>query len=791
MDARSGFQRNYFIFVNEDAGYEAGRKPSGHIKLEIRDGRGRLHAAVQNLRPGNGRFDYALYLLCSGSYECTPVYAGNLGLRPGKAELEWIFDPADVGRSGTPIDAFDVFAVITENSGGRENGLACPLAAYRNKRVDWRNTFRTARMVKKPVQAEIKPMPLPETKPEIKPVTKPEIKPMPLHETKPEVKPVTKAEIKPMPLPETKPEVKSVTKPEIKPMPLPETKPEIKPVTKPEIKPMPLPETKPEVKSEIKPDNKPEAKSETKPEAVYEAPPVQTPVTGTEAQQESGMGTGKLGIEKAGTDKAGMGLQQDQPIKKDEQTQDQSQDQTQDQTQDQLQTGLPAQVGDQPQFYQGAPAFTGGQAQFYQGAPGFADGQTQIYQYAAPAQQAAQSYGDAPEQPYGQGFAYQTGQPQSQNPFQMYQEQPLDTYNPYQMFAPQPQMYSPYQPYPQQIQPYEPGQPFGDGQGQKYQEPAQVPEEKGQLPAEQAQEYQKSAGEPEKSGQLPAEQGQEYQEPAGEPEESGQLPTEQGQEYQEPAGESAESGQLSAEQGQEYEDLEREEQSARVEQPEEVQAAQADDGTAVSPDSAQPPVTEPAQDRAASQTEYIYRDGPGSVNTGCLYLNGNICGAILNAEAGNASPCEACRVHGGTPTEQVKPAGDLSRLKAIMDGNFEANDPFHSKRSDYLWWKITNPVNLNNILYQNNIRSPLMFNPAVMLAHYKYRHLIVGIFTRRDGKKFVVCGVPGMHMVDRKPFGELSKWVQADGSKQRYGAFGYWLVYINPDDGKILNLNQE
>ena len=158
---------------------------------------------------------------------------------------------------------------------------------------------------------------------------------------------------------------------------------------------------------------------------------------------------------------------------------------------------------------------------------------------------------------------------------------------------------------------------------------------------------------------------------------------------------------------------------------------------------------------------------------------------------GTASPCDTCKANRRGPAEQVQPAGDMSRLKAILDLNFEANDPFHSKRSDYMWWKITNPVNLNNILYQNNIRSPLMFNPAVMLAHYKYHHLIVGVFTRRDGQKYVVCGVPGMHMVDRKPFGELSKWVQADGGRSRYGAFGYWLVYINPEDGKILDLNQE
>jgi hypothetical protein len=74
-----------------------------------------------------------------------------------------------------------------------------------------------------------------------------------------------------------------------------------------------------------------------------------------------------------------------------------------------------------------------------------------------------------------------------------------------------------------------------------------------------------------------------------------------------------------------------------------------------------------------------------------------------------------------------------------------------------------------------------------MMAHYKYKHLIIGIFTHRNGRRYVVCGVPGMHMVDMKPFGEMNTWVQAEGNRLKYGAFGYWLVYIDPENGKIMN----
>jgi hypothetical protein len=200
-----------------------------------------------------------------------------------------------------------------------------------------------------------------------------------------------------------------------------------------------------------------------------------------------------------------------------------------------------------------------------------------------------------------------------------------------------------------------------------------------------------------------------------------------------------------------------------------------------------PPQAIPAQTAGPQDMLYQAQD---RVDTGCMYLNGNMCGAFVNNDAAAVNPCSACQTHNGRACCTEPPAGDVSQLKEELDRYFEQCDPFHSHRSDYTWWRVDNPVNLNNMLYQCNIRSPLLFNPAVMMAHYKYRHLIVGIFLHKDReKRYVVCGVPGMSMVDKKPFGDVSKWVQAEGNRPRYGAFGYWLVYIDPDGGKILNMN--
>lgn len=122
-----------------------------------------------------------------------------------------------------------------------------------------------------------------------------------------------------------------------------------------------------------------------------------------------------------------------------------------------------------------------------------------------------------------------------------------------------------------------------------------------------------------------------------------------------------------------------------------------------------------------------------------------------------------------------------------FDKFFIKNNPFMTTRKDYKWWKVASPVHLNNILYQLNIKVPVLFNPQVLMAHFKYRHLIVGTYKGEDGTEFIVCGIPSVYWVDEKPFANLCRWAQVEGNTPKYGAFGYWLVYVDPKSGKILS----
>jgi hypothetical protein len=474
LSSSTGFQRSFFIFSNEDGGYEAGQKPSGHIKLEVREGRGKLHAAVQNLRQGKGRFIYRLYLLGTGSGEVRAAQVGQLTPEPNKAELEWNFDPQNVGATGIAIDNFDVAAVLVEHEHA-EYAVICPLAAYRGRKTEWRSGLRAA-LSKKSTRTEN----------------------------------ITN----------------SVEVP------------------------------------------------------VYEKKPNKTEEMKIPANEE---------------------------------------------------------------WKAAVPAIQ----------------QDYILQDYVPLEQTVQDYS-----------AY--GQIMQDN---LQQENKLQ-------------------------------EQLSKNQNVPYDWPKEkTPQE--QLPQDNTQQ------------QSPYEQDNPQQQPPFD------------QDYSK-------------------------------------------------------------QEQVPQQQDTQYQGMVGQIDTGCVYLNGNICGAFVNTEVGADNPCTACHLHNGRPNYTEPPAGDVSQLREELDRYFEQCDPFHSNRSDYMWWRVSNPVNLNNMLYQCNIRSPLLFNPAVMMAHYKYRHLIVGIFLHRaKEKQYIVCGVPGMSMVDKKPFGDMSRWVQAEGNRPRYGAFGYWLVYIDPDGGKILNISQE
>ena len=129
---------------------------------------------------------------------------------------------------------------------------------------------------------------------------------------------------------------------------------------------------------------------------------------------------------------------------------------------------------------------------------------------------------------------------------------------------------------------------------------------------------------------------------------------------------------------------------------------------------------------------------------------------------------------------------NMQLLKQELDNSFEEYNPFRTRNRNFRWWKINSPGFLNNILFRNNIKTYLLFNPKVMLAHYKYRYIILGIKNNRQpGREKLICGIPGVYSIDDNPFNSVGSWVQMEGFRPKYGAFGYWIVMLDPRTGKI------
>lgn len=485
-DSKSAFKRNFFIFTNEDTGFEAGQKPSGHVKVEVRGTRGKLHAVAQNLRPGNGRFDYILYILRSGDNAVEPIRAGRMENKFSRWELEWTFDPDKLGIPGYPADDCDLVAILAEFADRQGGRVICPLAAYRNKPVEWRSGFSESKTG----------------------------------------------------------------------------------------------------------DGEADARS----------------------NKENGCGKG---------DYDGL-IRIDSVLGKSEHEED---------------------------------------ATNYGINNGIGDAVNEGINVAAIEMKAEgqDNNNDAIDTDARKGVIDEGSY------------SGIDSCN-------------------------------IDGSA--------ITESSDIGSINNAIDTEASSG-----------------------------------------------------------DVGRDNAATNVE---------------VGCEEARISASEDTHEAVSKSNA-----GTNNIDTTCIYLNGNMCAALIQPEGGIANPCGACQIRQGVQPANARLPADMARLEKIFDSNFERSDPFQSNRSDYTWWKVTNPVNLNNILYLNSIHSPLLFNPAVMVAHYKYRHFIIGVFTHMDGQKYLVCGVPGMHMVDRKPFGQLGTWVQTEGNRQRYGAFGYWLVYINPDDGKMLSINRE
>ncbi|HEX3028542.1 MAG TPA: hypothetical protein VHT34_04405 [Clostridia bacterium] len=144
MGTNVGFQRKFWIFQQEDSGFGSGQEPSGYIKLEIRNEKVKISASVQNLKEDESKFSYKLYIIKQNEKQVIPVCLGSLRLQRNKAEFQTELDGSNISGWGDSIQDYNAAAVIVEYKDNRNTQIVCPLAAYRDKKVSWRDELTHA-----------------------------------------------------------------------------------------------------------------------------------------------------------------------------------------------------------------------------------------------------------------------------------------------------------------------------------------------------------------------------------------------------------------------------------------------------------------------------------------------------------------------------------------------------------------------------------------------------------------------------------------------------------------------
>ena len=116
INTKNTYYRNFLIFEKEDAGFGDGIEPTGYIKLEGREGKGKLLASDQNLKEDAGKLNYKLYILHCNDKTAFTVQIGSIPLQRGRGELKWDYDTENVAQTGIPIFNFNVAVIVAELS---------------------------------------------------------------------------------------------------------------------------------------------------------------------------------------------------------------------------------------------------------------------------------------------------------------------------------------------------------------------------------------------------------------------------------------------------------------------------------------------------------------------------------------------------------------------------------------------------------------------------------------------------------------------------------------------------
>lgn len=134
MPLNNEYKRYFIILQEDDKGYElaAGKVPTGYVKLEIKNGKGKLTAYAQNVKNGD-KVEYHMLLIAPSKKAAVDM--GRIMVDgTGRGELNIEYDADNVMKSGMKITDFMV-AAVSSNTG-------IPLSGYTGRdKIKWKNGY--------------------------------------------------------------------------------------------------------------------------------------------------------------------------------------------------------------------------------------------------------------------------------------------------------------------------------------------------------------------------------------------------------------------------------------------------------------------------------------------------------------------------------------------------------------------------------------------------------------------------------------------------------------------------
>ncbi|NLY44141.1 MAG: hypothetical protein GX066_09305 [Clostridiaceae bacterium] len=155
MQKIRNYNRFFIMLQEEDKGFSRGGKPTGYVKVEMKDEKTKIYVHVQNIELSVGSRVLKAYLL-SGTYpEMNPLCLGTIELKGSNGSLTRVFSKDELQKLGINTGLLDTAVIVCKDLNMDKEGQYVPLIGFKNSRWEWKVAFEAEAQVTGEVPEEV------------------------------------------------------------------------------------------------------------------------------------------------------------------------------------------------------------------------------------------------------------------------------------------------------------------------------------------------------------------------------------------------------------------------------------------------------------------------------------------------------------------------------------------------------------------------------------------------------------------------------------------------------------